>query len=141
MDYEEVDSKRGGIFYHTPEDKHLYRFNKNMKDGRAGLYCYHVKITKDSSITEQCKGKAILNPESRKIEVTQGHTHEPDEDLLKKLTLRKKILSEAASSKMPLNEVFKSATRGEEGAELLAYGELYRYADYLLFPTLLETRK
>ena len=124
MDYEEVDSKRGGIFHQTPEDKHLYRFNKKMKDGRAGLYCYHVKITKDSSITEQCKGKAILNPESRKIEVS----HEPDESLLKKLILRKKILSEAASSKMLLNEVLKSATRGEEGVELLAYGEIYRYA-------------
>ena len=137
MDYEEVDGKRGGVFYHTDVDNHLYRFNKKTKEGKIGLYCFHVKITKDSSITEQCKGKAILDPESRKIELTQPHTHEPDEELLKKLKVRKKVLSEAATLKMPLNEVFKNATRGEEGAEHLAYGTVYRYVH--LFPTLLET--
>ena len=126
MDYEEVEGKRGGIFYHTTADNHLYRFNKKASGGKIGLYCFHVKNTKDSSVTEKCFGKAILDPESCKIEVTQDHSHEPDEELLKKLKLRKKIFTEAATSRMPLNEVFKSATRGEEGAKHLAYGTVYR---------------
>ena len=44
-----------------------------------------------------------------------------------------KIFTEAATSKMPLNEVFKNATRGEEGAEHLAYGTVYRYDTTYLF--------
>ena len=88
MDYEEVEGKRGGIFYHTTADNPLYRFNKKASGGKIGLYCFHVKNTKDSSVTEKCLGKAILDPESCKIEVTQDHSHEPDEELLKKLKVR-----------------------------------------------------
>ena len=126
MEYEEVPGKRGGVFYGT-QDNHLYRFNKNAKDGKVFVYCFHVKITKDAAVTEQCKAKGVLDPVSRTIQVTQPHNHDADVALLNLLKLRKKALDSASTSKLPLNEAFKDAVRGQDGADLVSYAQMYRY--------------
>ena len=78
MKYEEVKGKRGGTFYHTPTDGHIYRFNRNGKDN---------KTTKDASIKEQCFGRAVLDPETKEIKITTPHNHTPDMILLQKLNV------------------------------------------------------
>ena len=126
MKYEEVKGKRGGTFYHTPTDGHLYRFNRKGKDSKQFLACFHVKSTKDATIKEQCFGRAVLDSETREIKITTPHNHTPDVALLQKLNVRSKILQAAATSSDPLNEVFHDATRGMEGSEHIGYCGVYR---------------
>ena len=42
MKYEELPGKRKGTFFHTPNDDHIYRRNKNAKDNKKFVACYHV---------------------------------------------------------------------------------------------------
>ena len=125
MEFEEVTGKRGGVFYKTV-DNHLYRFNKPAKNNKVFLYCYHVRITKDSSVTEKCHATALLDPDAKVILTSKKHHHEPDMQLLKCLKLRNKVLNEAGTSNAPLNNVFKEATRGEEGGDRLSYAQMYK---------------
>ena len=64
--------------------------------------------------------------ESKQLKISTPHNHPPDCNLLRKLQLRRKVLDAAASSSGQLMHVFHDATRGEEGAELLGYGTMYR---------------
>ena len=114
--------KRGGLFFHTPNDDHIYRFNKKGKDNKKMVACFHVKLTNDRDLNivkEKCSGYGVVDPETRELKITNAHNHRPDLTLLKKLQLRNKILAEVATSTNPLNQVFHDATRGVEGAELL----------------------
>ena len=78
--------------------------------------------------TASCKLIAIdcFFIESKQLKITTPHNHPPDMNLVRKLQLRKKCLDAAASSSHQLLHVFHEATRGEEGAELLGYGTMYR---------------
>ena len=66
MPYEELTGKRGGVFYHTQDDGHLYRFNKPIKNdpNKIGVYCNHIKITKDATVKEKCKACGVIDPVS-----------------------------------------------------------------------------
>ena len=124
MKYEELPGKRKGTFFHTPNDDHIYRRNKNAKDNKKFVACYHVKLTNDRDVNiveEKCSGYGVLDPETREIKITNAHNHEPDLTLLKKLQIRNKILTEVANTTTPLNQVFHDATRGVEGAELVGW--------------------
>ena len=63
MPYEELTGRRGGVFYHTQDDGHLYRFNKPIKSdpNKIGVYCYHIKITKDATVREKCKAYGVID--------------------------------------------------------------------------------
>ena len=125
MEYEDVPAKRGGTLYLTPSDNHLYRYNKKRGE-KTFVYCYHIRITKDAQVTEKCKAFGELHTDSKILELKTGHNHEPDVPLLKKLKIRQKVLTASCTAKVPLNEAFKDATRGEDGADLVSYAEMYR---------------
>ena len=74
----------------------------------------------------KCKGSAILDPLTSRIEGKAPHNHSPDMELLQKLKIKKKVLDAAKNSNAPLNVVFKDATRGEPGASLVGYGSMVR---------------
>lgn len=101
-----------------------------MPEDKKFLYCYHVKLTKDATVTEKCYSSGVLDPNSGFIKLNKAHNHAPDSTLLKRLKIRAKVLGEAESSNAPLNQVFKGATRCEEGSELVAYGNIYKYVFY-----------
>ena len=86
--YEELPGKRGGIFFHTPNDDHIYRFNKKAKDNKKLIACFHVKVTNDRDLNivkEKCSGYGVVDPETRELKITNAHNHRPDLTLLKKL--------------------------------------------------------
>ena len=124
-EYEEVPSKRGGTLYLTPDNQHLYRFNKKRGE-KVFVYCYHIRLTKDAQVLEKCKAFGELHTETKTLELSTGHNHEPDVQLLKKLKIRQKVLDASSTAKVPLNEAFKDATRGQDGADLVSYAEMYR---------------
>ena len=124
MKFEELPGKRGAIFFHTPNDGHIYRFNKKAKDNKKFVACYHVKLTKDRDeniIKEKCKGYGVLDPETKEVKITNAHNHRADLNLVKKLQIRDKILTETANSTESLSQVFNDATRGVDGAELVGF--------------------
>ena len=59
--YEELPGKRGGLFFYTPNDDHIYRFNKKAKDNKKLIACFHVKLTNDRDLN--------LRPENRKSQM------------------------------------------------------------------------
>ena len=128
MEYEEVAGKRESTLYHTAGDNHLYRFNRplNAAGSKLYVYCYHVKITRNAEVTEECHASGVLDREAKQISLSRPHNHEPDLRLLSRLRVRNKILQEAEVSDAPLAQVFKDATCGMEGAELVEYGSMYR---------------
>ena len=97
-----------------------------MPQDKKFLYCYHVRLTKDATVTEKCYGSGVLDPNTGFITLKKAHNHAPDTKLLTTLKIRAKVLGAAESSNAPLNQVFKGATRGEEGSELVAYGNIYK---------------
>ena len=146
LKYEEVPGKRGGTLYQT-EDNHLYRsatyswwfslttscqlwnsfrFNRNLSDDRKFVYCFHVRITKDATVTEKCNASGILHSSTEEIELQKAHNHSPDLSLLQKFKIRAKILHAAEVTTKPLNMVFKDVTRNEEGAMLVGYPAMTR---------------
>ena len=129
MEYEEIEGKMAGSFmYLTKADNHLYRLNTPLdnEDNKRFVYCYHVKMTRDAQIRENCYARGVLDREAKTIRLTKSHNHEPDTRLLSLIRLRNKILQETLNSDAPLREVFKNATLGEEGADLLAFSSMYR---------------
>ena len=60
-----MTGKRGGVFYKTVNN-HLYRFNKPAKNNKVFLYCYHVRITKDSPINFLRAAASIFGKTNKK---------------------------------------------------------------------------
>ena len=88
--YEELPGKRGGLFFYTPNDDHIYRFNKKAKDNKKLIACFHVKLANDRDLNivkEKCSGYGVVDPETREPKITNAHNHRPDLTLLKKLII------------------------------------------------------
>ena len=129
MEYEEVAANRAGSsMYLTKVDNHLYRLKGPLdgEDNKRFVYCYHNRITRHAQVKDKCYGCGVLDREAKTIRLTKPHNHEPDLRLLSRLRIRNKILQETLSSDAPLKEVFKNATLGEEGADLVGYSSISR---------------
>ena len=55
-----------------------------------------------------------------------NHDHPPDIELLQSLQRRSEVLQEAENSNGKLNEAFKNAIRGKEGACTVSYPAIER---------------
>ena len=114
--------------YFTKADNYLYRLNRPLdgEDSKRFVYCYHIRITRHSRFSEICHASGILDREAKTITLTKPHNHEPDMRLLSSLRIRNKILEETVRTPFtPLKVVYKNATHGEEGADLVEYNKIY----------------
>ena len=68
----------------------------------------------------------IMDMETKRIILRKNHDHLPDIALLQSLQRRAECLRAAESSNVKLNEAFKNAIRGQEGASLLSYPSIER---------------
>ena len=63
---------------------------------------------------------------TKRITLKKDHDHLPDNELLHSLQRRSEVLQEAEASNGRLNEAFKNAIRGKEGASAISYPAIER---------------
>ena len=63
---------------------------------------------------------------TKRITLKKDHDHLPDIELLQSLQRRSEVLQEAETSNVKLNEAFKNALRGKEGACAVSYPAIER---------------
>ena len=81
-------------------------------------------MQKISPDIEKCKATAIIK--DNKIHLRGEHNHTPDERIFSRLLARKVARDSVASSSQPTRQAFDDALREHPGAELIAWGEVYR---------------
>ena len=67
-----------------------------------------------------------MNLVTKRISLNKGHNHLPDIELLHSLQRRSEVLQEAEKCSGRLNEAFKNAIRGKEGASAISYPAIER---------------
>ena len=126
MDFQEIEGEKRGSKVLTTDDHHLYRFSKGPK--APYLKCYLETITKTMQKVnpdiQKCKSTAIVK--DHKIYLTVKHNHIPDKRIYARLLARKVARDGVASSAHPTRQAFDDALREQPGAELVAWGEMYR---------------
>ena len=126
MDFPEIEGERCGSKFLTTEDHHIYRYAFGPK--APNLQCYLDRITKTmekiSPDVKPCKATAVIK--DGKIQLLVEHNHDPDERIYGRLSARKVVRETVATSSQPSRAAFDEAMRDHPGAELVAWGEIYR---------------
>ena len=126
MDFSEIEGERKGSKFLTTEDHHIYRYACGPK--APNLRCYLDRITKTmekiSPDVKPCKATAVIK--DGKIQLLVEHNHDPDERIYGRLSARKVVRETVATSSQPSRAAFDEAMRDHPGAELVAWGEIYR---------------